>query len=91
MEEIESLLGGRAALLDWDQRSVWPRLDLGPRIFRLYAFFYGPQPFALAHSLPIALQFPRFRKPVFFVLGDLAKNHEADLVELKNSLLAKAK
>jgi len=55
MEEIEPLLGARAELLDWDQRSVLAKIRSRAETFSAVRFFYGPQPFALARSLPIAL------------------------------------
>jgi hypothetical protein len=86
MEEIDPLLGTRAIYLDWDKRDVWPRWSVAPRLFGLYSLFYGPQPFALAHSLPIALIFPRFRKPRFLVMGGTLDKSESNLGILKNEL-----
>jgi len=57
LEEIQPVVEKRSEFLDWDDRSKWPMWSVAPRLFRLYAFFYGPQPFARELSLPLILFF----------------------------------
>jgi hypothetical protein len=84
--DIAPLIQKRAWFLFYNQRESWDRWSLAVRLFHAF----GPAPktaLFLPRYLPTVIVVRRFRFPVHFNFGPLARDKEANLENLRSSLV----
>jgi hypothetical protein len=89
LSQIMLGIEARCLFLNYAEQSSWRTWSLPVRLFRSF----GPKPiplFFMPHCLPAVIVFQRFRQPKNYSFGDLCKDPESRLAELRTGLATDA-
>jgi hypothetical protein len=86
LNTVTPLLETWAEFLNWSERKSWRTWTLAPQLFRFYAFFFGPEPFEFATSLPAVIVFKRFQRPKSFHFARSSNEGDSVLHRLQAEL-----
>jgi hypothetical protein len=82
IRKILPLLTERSTYLKWKDHKNWNRWSVPVQLFHQF----GPHPipqFFMPHSLPAVLVFRKFHTPKLFTFGDLSREREMKLDQLR--------
>ncbi len=81
ISRLSPMLSNRAVFINWSNRKNWEPSMLAVQLFRVFGPHGIPEQFT-AHSLPAAIVFRTFRRPMVFTFGERSRDREKKVGEL---------
>lgn len=85
MSRIQSVVGTRAVVLNYDERESWDRWSLPAQLFQIFGPHAMPERFTPG-NLPAVIVFKRLRSPKRFTFGKRSRQPEEKLERLRAEL-----
>jgi hypothetical protein len=81
VSRLSPMISNRAVFINWSDRNNWEPSALGVQLFRVFGLQGIPEQFT-AHSLPAAIVFRTFRRPMVFTFWERSRDREKKVGEL---------